>query len=63
MIFSVFAQQTEDLDDPNRVCDGRDSVLSGNIRNNGFQWFDTACFPVPPTGYFGNSEPQFMVPA
>lgn len=40
---------------PNRVCDGRDSVLSGNIRNNGFLWFDAPCFPVPPTGYFGNS--------
>jgi hypothetical protein len=40
---------------PNRVCDGRDSGLSGNIRNNGFLWFDTACFEVPPVGYFGNS--------
>jgi hypothetical protein len=40
---------------PNRVCDGRSDQLSGNIRNNGFLWFDTACFPVPPVGYFGNS--------
>jgi hypothetical protein len=40
---------------PNRVCDGRDSQLSGNIRNNGFLWFDPACFPVPTVGYFGNS--------
>jgi hypothetical protein len=40
---------------PNRVCDGRDSRLSGNIRNNGFLWFDPACFPVPAVGYFGNS--------
>jgi hypothetical protein len=40
---------------PNRVCDGRDSQLSGNIRNNGFLWFNPACFPVPPVGYFGNS--------
>ena len=40
---------------PNRVCDGRDSRLSGNIRSSAFLWFDTACFPVPPTGYFGNS--------
>jgi hypothetical protein len=40
---------------PNRICDGRDSQLSGNIRNNGFLWFDPACFPVPPAGYFGNS--------
>ena len=27
---------------PNRVCDGRSGQLSGNIRNNGFLWFDTA---------------------
>jgi hypothetical protein len=40
---------------PNRVCDGQSNQLSGNIRNNGFVWFDSACFPVPPTGYFGNS--------
>jgi hypothetical protein len=40
---------------PNRVCDGRDGELSGNIRNNGFLWFNPACFPVPPVGYFGNS--------
>jgi hypothetical protein len=36
------------------VCSGR-SNLSGNIRTNGFLWFDTSCFPVPPVGYFGNS--------
>jgi hypothetical protein len=41
---------------PNRVCDGRDSGLSGNIRNNGFLWFDPSCFPVPPTGYFGEAQ-------
>jgi hypothetical protein len=40
---------------PNRVCDGRDSGLSGNIRNNGFLWFNSACFSVPLPGYFGNS--------
>jgi hypothetical protein len=40
---------------PNRVCDGRDSGLSGNIRNNGFVWFNPACFPVPTVGYFGDS--------
>jgi hypothetical protein len=40
---------------PDRVCDGRDSQLSNNIRNNGMLWFDTACFPIPPVGYFGNS--------
>ena len=42
---------------PNRVCDGRSGQLSGNIRQNGFLWFDTACFTVPPVGYFGNSGP------
>ena len=40
---------------PNRVCDGRNGGLSGDIRNNGFVWFDRACFQTPPTGYFGNS--------
>jgi Carboxypeptidase regulatory-like domain len=45
---------------PNRVCDGRDSQLSGNIRNNGFRWFDSACFTVPSTGYFGNSGPTVL---
>jgi hypothetical protein len=40
---------------PNRVCDGRDISLSGNIRGNGFLWFDSACFPIPAAGYFGNS--------
>jgi hypothetical protein len=40
---------------PNRVCDGRSSALSDNLRNNGFLWFNTACFPVPQVGYFGNS--------
>jgi hypothetical protein len=40
---------------PDRICDGRNDELSGNLRNNGFLWFDTSCFPVPPPGYFGNS--------
>lgn len=40
---------------PNRSCDGRSDQLSGNIRNNGFLWFDTKCFSVPDVGYFGNS--------
>jgi hypothetical protein len=45
---------------PNRVCDGRSEQLSGNIRGNGFLWFDAACFPVPPVGYFGNSGPTVL---
>jgi hypothetical protein len=40
---------------PDRVCDGRNSEISGNVRNNGFLWFDTSCFSTPPVGYFGNS--------
>lgn len=40
---------------PNRICDGRNDQLADNIRNNGFLWFDTACFPIAPVGYFGNS--------
>jgi hypothetical protein len=45
---------------PNRVCDGRSDQLSGNIRNNGFLWFDPNCFTVPPVGYFGNSGPTVL---
>ena len=33
----------------------RSGALSGNLRNNGFMWFDTACFPLALQGYFGNS--------
>jgi hypothetical protein len=40
---------------PNRVCDGRSDPLADHIRDNGFLWFDTACFIVPAVGYFGNS--------
>ncbi|HET9218088.1 MAG TPA: hypothetical protein VFR18_13975, partial [Terriglobia bacterium] len=36
------------------------SQISSNIRENGFLWFDTACFPVPPVGYFGNSGPTVI---
>jgi hypothetical protein len=45
---------------PNRVCDGRNSQLSENVRNNGFLWFDPTCFPVPPVGFFGNSGPTVL---
>ena len=45
---------------PDRVCDGRSDQLSGNVRNNGFLWFDTACFPSPRVGYFGNSGPTVL---
>ena len=40
---------------PNRVCDGGDSSLSGNLRSNGFLYFDTSCFNTPSPGYFGTS--------
>jgi hypothetical protein len=45
---------------PNRVCDGRSDALSGDIRNNGFLWFNTRCFPAPSPGYFGNSGPTVL---
>ena len=45
---------------PDRVCDGRNDQLSGTVRNNGFLWFDTACFPSPRVGYFGNSGPTVL---
>jgi hypothetical protein len=40
---------------PNRVCNGQSDALSGNIKDNGFLWFDTSCFTIPAVGYFGNS--------
>jgi len=40
---------------PDRICDGRNDELSGNVRNNGSLWYDTGCFSTPPVGYFGNS--------
>ncbi len=45
---------------PNRACDGRSGQLAGNIRDNGFVWFETACFSVPSVGYFGNSGPTVI---
>ena len=45
---------------PNRVCDGRSDALADNVRNNGFLWFEAACFPVPAVGYFGNSGPTVL---
>jgi hypothetical protein len=45
---------------PNRTCHGSNDGLSGNIRNNGFLWFDPSCFPGSPTGYFGNSGPTVL---
>ncbi len=40
---------------PNRLCDGADRSLAGNLRNNGFVYFRTECFATPPTGFFGNT--------
>jgi len=40
---------------PNRICNGNSSEFSGNVRSNGFLWFDPSCFPVPRVGYFGDS--------
>ena len=40
---------------PNRICDGNDSNLLGNLRTNGFVAFNTSCFATPATGYFGNA--------
>jgi hypothetical protein len=40
---------------PNRVCNGNNTDLLHNLRNNGFQAFDTSCFVIPAVGYFGNA--------
>src|SRR5581483_6040928 len=40
---------------PNRLCDGNDSSLLGNLRNDGLVAFNASCFAVPATGFFGNA--------
>jgi hypothetical protein len=40
---------------PNRSCDGADSRLANDLRNNGFVQFQTSCFVTPPAGFFGNT--------
>lgn len=40
---------------PNRVCNGTNSALAGNLRSNGHVQFQTSCFVAAPTGYFGDS--------
>ena len=49
---------------PNRVCDGRDNRLSGNIRSNGFVWFDYCPLPQPGSGVTSATQRQrrSMVP-
>jgi hypothetical protein len=39
----------------NTVCNGAESQLSGNLRSDGLVDFNTACYAVPATGYFGDS--------
>ena len=39
----------------NRLCNGADSSLSGNLRSNGFVDFNTSCFASPAPGFFGTS--------
>ena len=39
----------------NRTCNGNDSSISQDVRNNGFLYFNTSCFSTAATGYFGNS--------
>ena len=40
---------------PNRVCDGRDDSLAGNLRQDGGLYFNRSCFQIPLTGFFGNA--------
>jgi hypothetical protein len=45
---------------PNRICDGRDDSLASNLRNNGFQYYNPACFVPAPLGFFGNAGRNIM---
>ncbi|MBI1790909.1 MAG: carboxypeptidase regulatory-like domain-containing protein [Acidobacteria bacterium] len=38
----------------NRLCDGRDDSLAGNLRNNGGTYFQTACFQPAAPNFFGS---------
>lgn len=40
---------------PDRICDGNDPGLAGNLRTDGLVYFNTSCFATPASGYFGNS--------
>ena len=40
---------------PNRLCDGSSSSLAGNLRGNGMKQFDTSCFALPASSFFGNA--------
>lgn len=40
---------------PNRICNGTDTSLSGNLRSDGLKDFNTSCFVLPQSGYFGNA--------
>jgi hypothetical protein len=40
---------------PNRLCDGSSSSLADNLRSDGLKQFNTSCFALPASGYFGNA--------
>ena len=43
------------MNGPTVRASGNDSSFSSNLRTNGYQYFNPACFSTPATGYFGNS--------
>lgn len=45
---------------PDRLCDGRDDRLSGNLRNNGFLFYNPDCFAPASPGRFGNAGRNIM---
>jgi hypothetical protein len=63
--FTVLAASSTTMDPmtqyrANRLCDGRSSLKNKDVRSNGHYWFDTACFAVPATNYFGNSGTNIL---
>lgn len=40
---------------PNRICNGNSAAFSDHVRSNRLLWFDSSCFVLPASGYFGNS--------
>jgi hypothetical protein len=58
--FTVLAANSTSMDPmtsyrADRLCDGRSSLTSKDVRTNGHYWIDTSCFAMPAPDMFGSS--------
>lgn len=63
--FSVLAATSTTMDPmthyrANQLCNGRSSLENKDVRTNGGYWFDTSCFAMPASNYFGDSRPNII---